>query len=373
MIKKTQYSLLCLPLLFSSCSSPSESVPSEPPSEIYVQVDIGKEIDSLKVGSITIDIGFTVSNLVYVDKSDTLGLFHTIEQLLYEYKASQTPKRIGILANRLANLNLDVVMIQEAAQMKQNGALIYDAMNGLLDSVNSLTTSKYQLFDSRFNEIHLSVKAKKGDILADSTQLTKDSVLDISFSEGNAILIKSQLNPYEFEELYFNNVLSLPFLDSTFTSMRMVQSVKIKTKNQRIWDLNNTHLEISENALASFTKNQATELLYYLEDHHDTSHVQILGGTINYSPGIGAHKILTQPNGFIDLTEDMSSLDNFNCCLDYLQEFNQHSRQSDYLFSRHHLGSPIALNEMTGPVWQADTTWLWGSSHSIIHSKIYSQ
>ena len=355
------YLILSLAFLVS-CSSPTTDFEETQPT--YLQ-ESAINPDTLSVLSQTLGIGFSVSDLIVVDKTDSVALFNKLEDILIEFNNTNPSKRTEILSQFYDSIQPDVIALQELSQMYHNDVLISDFPNEILDYLNRNETV-YKLYFQPLNDLALQVKRFAGDTLRSGIVLEADTLLIVDFNEGNAIYVKSSLSNIEVVETLYDNLVSFPFLDGDFISQRGHQLISFST-DKRDYQIFNTHLEISDNGLASYSKNQATELLLSTQEALDTSITQLALGNVNFEPGLGGQKILTASNDFIDLSSYSIEENQNTCCLELEDSGDFNSRQVDYIFGRHfyEINSFININPPT-----FDTNW--PATHSALVIEIVS-
>ncbi len=343
-----------------SCSSPSTSQSKE--EEAYFQQPVGEAGDTLKILSQTLGIGFSVTDLIVVDKSDSAALFDRLEALLFEFLGNHPKERVSSLSQGYLEEQPDLIFLQELTQMRQDGVMLSDFPTEILNQLNK-DSLRYQMFFQSLNALTLKVKRSQGDTLSNGVILAADTTLDVSFNEGNAIYYPASLQVQSSDGL-FDNLVQFPFLQGNFTSERGSQWIQFQTPH-RSWKLWHTHFEISDNGLAPYSKNQATELLLITQAERDTSVSQLVMGNFNFTPGLGAHKILTGAGGFVDLYTRKENEEDWNCCLELNNPFDGNSRQVDYILGRH-IGVDYRVRQRTiGPIIQ-DTLSFWPATHSAL-------
>lgn len=357
---------------FVGCSVESSNEPlflkssNEPALEEF---DSTKTQDTLVVAVLNQTIGFQVQNLLFTNQDDSMNVFRNMEALWEQYERNRPNERLKIQADSFAFYDPDVIALQEVMVFLKDGEINSDYITDLPQLIQAAGGSEYVTHFQKMNELELKLQARVGDSLNDGTELEKDSLLDLKFYEGNAILVKKSLTIVADGVDMFKSILGVPFLeDKIFYSERGNVWAKVQ-KGKKVFEVGSNHLEVS--ILATQSKNQAAELLIAMDGRRDPEIAQIIVGDLNYTPGTGTHEILSSTNTFMDLRE-LGSSDGVSCCQALDGAELTMENVLDYALVRNVVGGEVSYHPL-GPIVIEGAPPLWAADHALLIAKIYAQ
>jgi len=259
----------------------------KPPAWESIQEE--SQLDTLKVASLNMFVGFNVPQLLLADMSKESVVYKKSIELLADFKSSKPELRLVKMAELILEQDLDVVGMQEVTDLYSNDTLIINYTDFLLEKLKELDpNSGYAIARQRLNDIRFKAKNESGD-----------SSVNIRFIEGNAYLYKKSLTLKKEDKILFTTGLPDKILMDTVISIERGFHVLTLERSlgdkKRTFQFFNTHLEV----IPSYSKPQADELLTEASELLTDATIQVLIGDMNETPSAGADTIF-KAGGFID-------------------------------------------------------------------------
>jgi endonuclease/exonuclease/phosphatase family metal-dependent hydrolase len=347
-----------------SCGkNPTANFAGTPPlekSDSLIALLPGLPVDTLKVATFNMSVGFPVSQLLFTNMDDTAIAYTALDTLYKRYRHSSPSARLKIMADSIYALNLDVVGLQEVMTLSRNGVLDNDFLQELLTNIKSLGGPAYQSYQNILNDTLLEGKLGLNKI-------------NLAFSEGNALLIKPGFKLLDTAKIDYFTLLQLP-LQNAPKSERCVNYVKVLSPKGIIWHFYNTHLEI----FADIGNSQASELKKIVLEKGQGRDAQVILGDFNADPGKDAHQVMVE-GGFLDALSGIASSDPRygTCCIASSTLWNPQSgfsnRRIDNIFARRIIKFQDGNTALGSPVPVGPNDTVFASDHRMVWTRVIGQ
>lgn len=364
-------SALCA-LGFWACSSKGSSDSSTQSSPKLQTENAAKTQDSLKVGTLNIAIGFDVASLVGAIFSDSATVYQKLDTIDQDFVQSEPLVRMGKIADSLIKADLDVIALQETLNLRGSRIGDVDFIQVLMDSIKAKGGPEYIVHKIPMNDLHLVMPPvdKQHQLIPG-----KDTI-DLKFSEGNAILVKKGIEVAQVDSIRFKYIfgpLHFKSLDLDFSSQRGAIGVKLRKPGQREFQVWSTHLEVEFGDVA---KNQAQELLDFLDSKRDSNYTQVVLGDLNFEPKVGGAAMLTADDAFADAWDySTNGAASLTCCQVIPDNVmaDKSTRRIDYVLFRDGLKATQVERSWIGPFTGPSANWFYGTDHALVRATLISQ
>lgn len=271
-----------------------------------VPLDPARPLDTLRIATLNMSIGFPVAQLLFTDMDDDTVAFHALQEMYGQYARGYPSDRVRIMAREIARESLHVVGLQEVMTLWKSDTLINDFLPELVAAIKAEGGPDYAVFRTVLNDTALS--GKKGD-----------SSITVEFQEGNAVLVHPDIAILDSSRHPFKTLLTLE-LEQVVVTERSLDYLRLKTPKGVEFQVFNTHLEV----ITSYRVSQGKELARFADSSQvrtqrsDGSHgnLQVVLADLNSVPGTEAHLTL-RGTGFIDTRdgEGVAEDDGLTCCV----------------------------------------------------------
>ncbi len=355
---------LSLSVWLSGCgsdSSTSNENEGKPNKGLQEAVD-SAALDTLRVGTLNMTVGWRAEGLVLKKLTDTLQVHAAVKDLYAQFLDSRPSERIRLMAQAIVDHPVDVLALQEVQVMRVNGEPAYHFLDTLLYVLDSLEgPGHWQVARQQINRVAADVTDSAG------------VRMDIEFWEGQATLLRSGLKVLEADSALYAKRVSFPILAEDFASERGWLRTTIRTEKGGLWQLYNTHLEVE--LLSLFNTPQGMELngqawedWQGLEDG-----AQVVMGDLNSYGGNGGLGALTSAgSGLLDswsLRYGQETSEAYTCCADDLlrPEANTYSRRLDYVLVR----NLLSVDTLQTLPLRNET--IWAGDHAFVRAVLVRQ
>lgn len=268
--------------------------------------DPSRPLDTLRMASLNMSIGFPVAQLLFTDMDDELIAYQALHEMYGQYAQGYPTDRVEAMAREIANESLHVVGLQEVMTLWKSDTLINDFLPELVAAIKAEGGPDYAVFRTVLNDTALS--GRKGD-----------SAITVKFQEGNAVLVHPDLAILDSSRHAFKTLLTL-VLDQVVVTERSVDYLRLRTPKGIEFQVFNTHLEV----ITNYRISQAKELIRLANakqvrtERSDGTYgnLQVILGDLNSAPGTEAHLAL-RDTGFVDTRdgEGVAEDDGLTCCV----------------------------------------------------------
>ena len=341
-----------------SPTSDFSGTPAVEKSDSLVARDTTKPVDTLRVATFNMSIGFPVSQLLFTDMDDTAIAYRALDTLYVRFKHGNPSARIKIMATTIKDLDLDVIGLQEVMTLGKNGVQDNDFLAELIADITAAGGPAYQSYRNILNDTLLSGKLG-------------DQKISIAFREGNALLIKPGFHILDTAKLDYYSLLQIPIKNAR-KSERCVNYLRMQSPKGIIWHVYNTHIEV----FADIGNSQASELKKIVLEKGQGRDAQLVIGDFNSDPGKDAHQVMVE-GGFLDTFIGVGIEPGATCCVAASALWDPHAgfsnRRIDYIFSRRIekvLESHTALENAVA-INATDT--LFASDHRLVWARVVGQ
>ncbi len=331
--------------------------------DTLVKQDTAKPLDTLRIATLNMSIGFPVAQLLFKDMANPEVAYRVLDTLYERYILGQPADRIKAMADTIMALNLDVVALQEVMKISKNGILANDFLAELVADIKAAGGPAYQVYYNPLNDTSLT--GKQGTLTN-----------TIAFHEGNAILVKSGLQLLDSARFIYYSLLPIVTVGGKDTE-RALGYVKLKSAKKVVWQVFFTHLEV----FAEFSSPQAKEIRHLADSLGNKDSLGnlvnplIVLGDFNVSPMTDAHNVMTE-GGFVDLYIPKPD-SGYSCCVAgsalWRPDTTFSNRRLDYIWGKHLvkiLDHEVALN---GPVTIGLGARIFASDHRMVWARLVGQ
>ncbi len=329
-------------------------------SDSLLPLNAVKPIDTLRVASLNMSVGFPVTQLLFSDMDDLAVAYRALDTLYSRFKHGSPSVRLMAMAAKIKELDLDVVGLQEVMTLGKNGVVDNNFLAELVADIKTLGGPTYQTYQNILNDTLL-------------TGTLGDQKITISFSEGNALLIKPGFHILESAKLDYFSLLKIQTKNET-VSQRCVNYLKFQSPKGIIWDVYNTHIEIT----ADIGNSQASELRKFVLEKGKGRNAQLVIGDFNYEPGHDAAQVMVE-GGFLDTRNGATIKEGTGstCCVTSSMLWNPKvgfsNRRLDYIFARRIAGVLESHTALENPALVSGTDSVFVSDHRMVWAKIIGQ
>ena len=331
--------------------------------DTLVKEDTAKPVDTLRMATLNMSIGFPVSQLLFKDMEDPEVAYRVLDTLYDRYIQGRPVDRIKAMADSIIALNLDVVGLQEVMKISKNGILANDFLPELLADIKAAGGPSYQVYSNPLNDTTLTGK---------QIDLTNT----ISFHEGNAILVKPELQILDSARFIYGTLLPIVTKGGKHTE-RALGYVKLKSPKKVVWQVFFTHLEV----FADFSSAQAKEIRYLVDSIAIKDSLSnlvnplIVLGDFNVHPFKNAHNVMTE-GGFVDLY--IPKVDSgYTCCVSgsalWSPDTTFSDRRIDYIWGKHLVKILEHNVALKGPVTTGSGVRILASDHRMVWARLVGQ
>lgn len=322
------------------------------------QVQADKSIDTLRVGTLNMSIGFPVAQLIFLDfKQDSVG-YRALDTIVNRYRRGLPEMRVKLMAKAIADAKLDVVGLQEVLIFSAQDEPPFDFYQALKSELEALTGTPWQGMRHILNDTTL-VAAWQGRNLR------------VFFAEGNALLVRQGLTLSDTSATDYQFVLPI-MIEGAKPSMRNYVKAKVRGPNGSRWQVYNTHLEVLE----PYRSSQAAEFAKALVQNRKFGEAQLVFGDFNDEPGVGATQVMKEA-GMLDMRDTTQATPAYTCCVTDSRLWDTTATLSgrilDYVYVHHVIGAYTWQAAWSGPLLLDNGTPLWPSDHVLMHGTVASQ
>jgi endonuclease/exonuclease/phosphatase family metal-dependent hydrolase len=322
------------------------------------ELQSGRPVDTLRVGTLNMSIGFPVAQLLFLDfKQDSVG-YRALDTIVNRYKRGRPEMRVKLMAKAIADAKLDVVGLQEVLLFSTQDSAVYDFYHALKGELENLTGQPWQ---------------GMRQVLNDTTLLAnwQGKNLKVFFAEGNAFLVRQGLTLTDTAAVNFSFVLPIQ-IEGAKPSMRSYIRAKVIGPKGSPWQVYNTHLEVLE----PYRSAQAAEFAKVLVQSRVLGEAQLAFGDYNDEPEVGATHVMSE-SGMRDM-RDLAKVDPvITCCVDDTRLWDAQATLSgrilDYVFAYHIVGAYTWQAAWSQALPLEDGTSLWPGDHILVHGTVASQ
>jgi endonuclease/exonuclease/phosphatase family metal-dependent hydrolase len=321
-------------------------------------VDSSKAIDTLRVGTLNLSIGFPVTQLLFLDVTiDSVG-YKSLDTIVTRWKRGRPADRIRLMAQSIIANNLDVVGLQEVLVFTLNDSTPQDFYTLLKSELESLTQVPWH-----------GIRKVLNDTLLQANWSGRS--LKVRFAEGNALLVRQGFSLSDSANTMFQSLLPIQ-VEGAKPTERGFNHVLITSARGTRWSVYNTHLEVLE----PYRSMQAAELVKEMAGRRKLHTAQIAVGDMNDEPKTGATQIIAE-SGMLDSRDLANAPYARTCCVDDSQLWNGNAGTSnrllDYVFVHHLLGAVTWNRGWSGALPLPDGSVLWPSDHILVAATLISQ
>jgi endonuclease/exonuclease/phosphatase family metal-dependent hydrolase len=295
-----------------------------------IPLDPSRPLDTLRMASLNMSIGFPVSQLLFTDMDDSAIAYNALHEMYGQYAKGYPTDRVEAMAREIARESLHVVGLQEVMTLWKSDTLINDFLPELVAAIKAEGGPDYAVFRTVLNDTSLA--GRKGD-----------SSITIRFREGNAVLVHPDIAILDSSRHPYKSLLTLTLLDQVVITERSADYLRLKTRKGVEFQVFNTHLEV----ISGFRISQAKELARLANSKQVRSersggthgNLQVILADLNSAPGTEAHLAL-RDTGFVDTREGegVAQDDGLTCCVAGSRLWDvgadSTSRRIDYVMAR---------------------------------------
>lgn len=271
-----------------------------------VPLDDTRPLDTLRIASLNMSIGFPVAQLLFTNMDDDTIAYNALQEMYAQYAKGYPTDRVKAMAKEIVRESLDVVGLQEVMTLWKSDTLINAFLPELVAAIAAEGGPDYAVFHTVLNDTSLS--GRKGD-----------SSISIKFQEGNAVLVHPDITVLDSSRHPFQTLLTLQ-LQRTVVTERSVDYLRLQSPKGAEFQVFNTHLEV----ITSYRVSQARELARLANSKQVRNarsggtygDMQVILADLNSVPGAEAHLVL-RDTGFVD-TRDGAGVaedDGLTCCV----------------------------------------------------------
>jgi endonuclease/exonuclease/phosphatase family metal-dependent hydrolase len=335
-----------------ACSSGAQ--PLRDTAGAIVPEAAGKPLDTLRVATFNMSVGFPVSQLLFTDMSVPATAYKTLDTLHTRYARGRPSERIMLAAKAIVDLDLDVVGLQEVETLARDSVLENDFIKELAADVKTLSGLDYQVLYIMLNDTVLS-GARDGNTIS------------VHFSEGDAMLIKPGFQIEDSANTVYFHANLFP-LDDTLRVQRAFNYARLRSPRGTRAQIYNTHLEV----YSDYANAQAGELKTQIACQRLPGYAQIVLGDFNVDPGTDAHTILSE-DGFYDTHHGVADSMYTTCCLANSELWNPaagwSARRIDFILAK---GITKVLDRGTA-LETPDSAGIFSSDHRMVKATLELQ
>lgn len=349
-------------LLWAGCgkdpASDFSGTPAVEKSDSIVALVEAKPIDTLRVATYNMSIGFPVSQLLFTNMDDSTVAYHALDTLYTRYMHGSPSIRLMAMAKAIKDLDLDIVGLQEVMTLGKDGVQANDFLSELVADIKALGGPAYQSYGNVLNDTLLT--GKQGG-----------QKITIAFHEGNALLVKPGFHILDTAKINYYTLLQIP-IQNAGKSVRCVNYMRLQSPKGNIWHIYNTHLE----DFAYIANSQASELRKIVLDKGQGREPQLAIGDFNYDPGQDAAQVMTE-GGFLDTFVGASAEPGHTCCVpnsalwDTKGGFSE--RRIDYIFARRIVKVLDSHTALEAPFPVTGTDSVFASDHRMVWARVVGQ
>lgn len=333
-----------------------------------VPIDPSLPMDTLRVASLNMSIGFPVAHLLFTKMDIDTVAYIEIQEMFSKYLKGYPSERIKAMAREVYRESLDVVGLQEVMSLWKSGVLVNDFLAELRAEIKALGGPNYTVFNTVLNDTSLS--GKKGD-----------SSITITFQEGNALLVRPSIIVLDSIRHPYFNLLKIAFFDTVVTE-RSVDYLRLKTPRGVEFQVFNTHLEVITTNRVSQGKELAklANTLQLKAQRAGKVHgkLQVIMGDFNCSPSTEAHLVM-EDTGFVDTFRGpgVARDEGLTCCVKESQLWDPAApftnRRIDYVMARGLVAPILSRTRVKGVFTTPDSIPFLASDHRMVVSHFTAQ
>lgn len=333
-----------------------------------VPADPDLPMDTLRVASLNMSIGFPVAQLLFTNMDIDTVAYNALTEMYATYQKGYPSERVKAMAREVVRESLDVVGLQEVMSLWRSGVLINDFLAELRAEIAVLGGPDYIVFSTILNDTLLS--GKKGD-----------SSITITFQEGNAVLVRPSIMVLDSSRHPFFNLLKIQLAHQVVTE-RSVDYLRLKTPRGVEFQVFNTHLEVITGIRVSQGRELAklanTVQLMSQRSGRQHGKLQVILGDFNCNPSTEAHLVM-EDTGFVDtffgpgVAQDTGT----TCCVkesmlwDPAAPFT--NRRIDYVMARGLVSPLLSRTRVKGVFATPDSIPFLASDHRMVVSHFTAQ
>lgn len=346
----------------TNCSTEQSGNRTDVVANIRLQDSTGQVRDSLSVAGLNMTVGWRAEDLILRRLTDTQVVYNALQSLHQQMVANLPVERIALQAAFISLDPPDVLALQEVQTMWLADTLVVDYLDTLQHFLGFYAqVPRYRVFRQELNRITLAVRDSNSG-----------QVLDIDFWEGNALLVREDLEILDSGATLLRDAVQFVILSDTIPSERGMQWLLLNGPGGELWRVVNTHLEIED--LSIINKQQSVELNSLLWDFWQEAQFesQVVVADLNSIPGRGSHATLTNTaTGFLDVHAEFADVaDAPSCCISFFTDpLEDFDRRLDYILARNIYDArdarttPLFVQEAqavagvtgyAGPLWAGD-------------------
>lgn len=333
-----------------------------------VPADPALPMDTLRVASLNMSIGFPVAQLLFTNMDIDTVAYNALHEMYATYQKGYPSDRVKAMAREVVAESLDVVGLQEVMSLWKSGVLINDFLAELRAEIKALGGPDYTVFSTILNDTLLS--GRKGD-----------SSITITFQEGNAVLVRPGIMVLDSSRNAFFNLLKIQ-LAHTVVTERSVDYLRLKTPRGVEFQVFNTHLEVITGIRVSQGRELAklTNGLQLRSQRAGKVHgkLQIILGDFNCSPSTEAHLVM-EDTGFVDTFRGpgVAQDEGLTCCVKESQLWDPKApftnRRIDYVMARGLVAPILSRTRVKGVFTTPDSIPFLASDHRMVVSHFTAQ
>ncbi|MFC1584512.1 endonuclease/exonuclease/phosphatase family protein [Fibrobacterota bacterium] len=301
--------------------SPEEDVYTGPEGTIEYADSLRD--DTLRVASFNMAIGFDVGGLFLENLNDLSVVIKQTNLLLADYLESLPVERVKLMAQGIAAKNLDVIGLQEVTTMILEDTVHADFLTMLIQEIESLTGIEYKSFFKKLNEYTCPY-------------LKENDTLLLTFSEGNAVLVKPEYSISDSMAFAFSECVVDSFLGEEVESEREAIFLEVISPKGKTYQLFSTHIEVAILFFNVRLQNvQISDLLFIADSVYHSGAAQIIMGDMNIESDQERYTLFTEKN-WVDAQEELGLQATGTCCVENLRDPQSpfSNGRIDYVFAR---------------------------------------
>ena len=121
-------------------------------SDSLLPLNAVKPIDTLRVASLNMSVGFPVTQLLFSDMDDLAVAYRALDTLYSRFKHGSPSVRLMAMAAKIKELDLDVVGLQEVMTLGKNGVVDNNFLAELVADIKTLGGPTYQTYQNILND-----------------------------------------------------------------------------------------------------------------------------------------------------------------------------------------------------------------------------
>jgi endonuclease/exonuclease/phosphatase family metal-dependent hydrolase len=322
------------------------------------QMDSSRPVDTLRVGSLNMSIGFPVSQLLFLDVTIDSVAYKSLDTIATRWRRGRPDDRIRLMAQAIVTHKLDVVGLQEVLVFTLNDSTPHDFYNLLKAELERLTQTPWH-----------GMRRVLNDTLLQATWAGRS--LKVRFAEGNALLVRDGFSISDSGSTSYQSLLPIQ-IEGAKPTERGFNHARITGRLGSQWSIYNTHLEVLE----PYRSTQAAELVKEMTGQRKWNVAQVAIGDFNDAPKTGSTQIIGE-SGMLDSRELVKVGPVGTCCVDDSRLWDDKAgfsnRTLDYVFVHHVLGALTWNRGWEGALPMPDGSMLWPSDHILVTTTLISQ